>query len=117
MRRALGDRDVPDAQHGLELAVAALAAVVLAPPLLEDDHLGGAALLEHLGRDPSAIDQRRPDLRRPVVVAWKRGRQLPRDARQLEAAIKALRRADKERLVAGDLALWRRLRRLAVTPL
>lgn len=55
--------------------------------------------------------------RRPVVVAWKRGRQLPRDARQLEAAIKALRRADKERLVAGDLALWRRLRRLAVTPL
>lgn len=55
--------------------------------------------------------------RLPVVVAWKRGRQLPREARQLEYAVKALRRADKERLVAGDLGLWRRLRRLAVTPL
>ncbi|MDC0673092.1 GIY-YIG nuclease family protein [Nannocystis radixulma] len=55
--------------------------------------------------------------RLPVAVAWKRGQQQPRAARQLEYALKALRRADKERLVAGDLALWRRLRRLAVTPL
>ncbi|WP_434427681.1 GIY-YIG nuclease family protein [Nannocystis pusilla] len=55
--------------------------------------------------------------RLPVEIAWKRGQQLPRHARQLEYALKALRRADKERLVAGDLALWRRLRRLAVTPL
>lgn len=54
--------------------------------------------------------------RRPVELAWKRGRQAPRHARQLEYALKALRRADKERLIAGDLALWRRLRRLAITP-
>lgn len=54
--------------------------------------------------------------RRPVVLAWKRGRQPPRHARQLEHALKALSRADKERLVAGDLAIWRRLRRLALTP-
>lgn len=54
--------------------------------------------------------------RRPVALAWHRGRQPPRAARQLERALKALRRADKERLVAGDLALWRRIRRAAVTP-
>jgi predicted GIY-YIG superfamily endonuclease len=52
--------------------------------------------------------------RGPVVLVWKRGRQAPRAARQLEYAIKALPRRDKERLVAGDEALWRRLRRLAV---
>ena len=54
--------------------------------------------------------------RGPVVLVWKRGRQLPRAARQLERAIKALPRRDKERLVAGDEALWRRLRRSAITP-
>ncbi len=54
--------------------------------------------------------------RGPVVLVWKRGRQAPRAARQLEVAIKALTRGDKERLVAGDEALWRRLRRSAVTP-
>jgi len=54
--------------------------------------------------------------RGPVVVVWKRGRQIPRAARQLELAIKALPRRDKERLIAGDEALWRRLRRRHVTP-
>lgn len=54
--------------------------------------------------------------RGPVTLAWKRGRQAPRAARQLEHAIKALSRRDKERLVAGDEALWRRLRRAALTP-
>ncbi len=54
--------------------------------------------------------------RGPVVLVWKRGRQAPRAARQLERAIKALPRRDKERLIAGDLALWRRLRRAAITP-
>lgn len=54
--------------------------------------------------------------RGPVVLVWKRGRQAPRAARQLERAIKALPRSDKERLIAGDEALWRRLRRAAITP-
>ncbi len=54
--------------------------------------------------------------RGPVEVVWKRGRQAPRAARQLEYAIKALPRRDKERLIAGDLALWRRLRRAVCTP-
>jgi putative endonuclease len=54
--------------------------------------------------------------RLPVVVVWQRRRQAPRAARQLEVAIKALRRLDKERLVAGDERLWRELRRRAVVP-
>jgi predicted GIY-YIG superfamily endonuclease len=54
--------------------------------------------------------------RGPVEVVWKRGRQAPRAARQLEYAIKALPRRDKERLIAGDEALWRRLRRAVCTP-
>lgn len=52
--------------------------------------------------------------RGPLTLVWKRGRQAPRAARQLERAIKALPRRDKERLVAGDEALWRQLRRTAV---
>jgi len=54
--------------------------------------------------------------RGPVEVVWKRGRQAPRAARQLEYAIKALPRRDKERLIAGDEALWRRLRRGVCPP-
>ena len=54
--------------------------------------------------------------RGPVALVWKRGRQTARAARQLEAAIKALPRRDKERLVAGDDALYLRLRRSACTP-
>lgn len=54
--------------------------------------------------------------RGPVELVWKRGRQAPRAARQLEVAIKALPRRDKERLIGGDEALWRRLRRAAITP-
>ncbi|MDB4928805.1 MAG: catalytic protein [Myxococcaceae bacterium] len=53
--------------------------------------------------------------RLPVTVAWSRGRQPPTDARKLEYAIKQLPRADKLRLVDGDLALWRRVRRAALT--
>lgn len=53
--------------------------------------------------------------RLPVTVAWSRGRQPPTDARRLEYAIKQLPRADKLRLVSGDEALWRRLRRAALT--
>jgi len=54
--------------------------------------------------------------RLPVVVVWQRRRQPSRAARQLEHAIKALTRADKERLIAGDERLWRELRRRAVVP-
>lgn len=54
--------------------------------------------------------------RRPVVVVWQRRRQPGRAARQLEHAIKALTRRDKQRLVDGDEHLWRELRRRAVVP-
>lgn len=52
--------------------------------------------------------------RLPVTVAWKRGRQPPTDARRLEYALKQLSREEKLRLVAGDEALWRRVRRSAL---
>lgn len=52
--------------------------------------------------------------RLPVTVAWSRGRQDPTDARRLERALKRLARGDKLRLVEGDAALWRRLRREAL---
>ncbi len=49
--------------------------------------------------------------RRPLALAWSRGRQRPTDARKLEYALKQLARADKLALVAGDDRVWRRLRR------
>lgn len=52
--------------------------------------------------------------RLPVAVAWKRARQEPTHARKLEYALKQLPREDKLRLVAGDEALWRRVRRAAL---
>src|SRR5688572_20201432 len=58
----LGGLDVGDAQHRLELPVAALAAIVVAAMLLEDQHLVGLGLVEHLGHDRSALHQRRADL-------------------------------------------------------
>lgn len=52
--------------------------------------------------------------RLPVALAWSRGRQQPTDARRIERAIKGLTRAEKLRLVEGDRALWRRVRRDAL---
>jgi len=52
--------------------------------------------------------------RLPVEVAWSRARQPPSDARRLEYALKQLSRAEKLRLVGGDEALWRRVRRDAL---
>lgn len=52
--------------------------------------------------------------RLPVAVAWSRGRQTGTDARRLEYALKQLTRDEKLRLVAGDEALWRRVRRAAL---
>lgn len=58
--------------------------------------------------------------RLPVEVAWHRGRQTETDARRAEWALKQLPRAEKERLVAGELAVWRAVRRdlalRAITP-
>lgn len=49
--------------------------------------------------------------RLPVTVAWQKSRQAPTDARRLEYALKQLPREEKLRLVDGDDALWRRVRR------
>src|SRR4029077_3775264 len=54
-----GQPDLRDLQHGLVLAMAVLAAVILPPLFLEDDDLVGAALLDQGGTDRGAIEQRR----------------------------------------------------------
>jgi putative endonuclease len=54
--------------------------------------------------------------RLPVAVAWSRGQQDATSARRLEYALKQLTRAEKLRLVDGDEALWRRLRRHTLDP-
>src|SRR5690348_4501471 len=46
--------DAGDAQHGQLLAMTVLAPVIVTPPLLEDQHLVGADLLDHLGGDRGA---------------------------------------------------------------
>ena len=53
--------------------------------------------------------------RLPVALAWARGRQTGTDARRLEAALKRATREAKMRLIAGDLRVWRELRR-GLTP-
>src|SRR5690606_32259055 len=57
-----GQRDVADAQHRLQLTMAPLAPVVLAPLLLEHDHLVRTGLLQHLGNHLGAVDQGGADL-------------------------------------------------------
>lgn len=54
--------------------------------------------------------------RLPVELAWKKSRQPATDARKLEPRVKRLRREDKLRLIEGDEALWRALRRAALGP-
>src|SRR5882762_7369215 len=57
--RTAGAADRGDAQHGLVLAMALLAPIILPPLLLEDDDLGRPALLDHRGADRGAREQRR----------------------------------------------------------
>src|SRR5207302_5405169 len=57
--RRAGGVDLGDPQHAFFLAVAVLAAVIVAALLFEDDDLDAAAMLDKLGADRGAIDQRR----------------------------------------------------------
>lgn len=54
--------------------------------------------------------------RLPVTLAWKKSRQPATDARKLEPRVKRLRREDKLRLIEGDEALWRAIRRATLGP-
>src|SRR5690242_8468295 len=57
--RVVHASDFGDAQHCLMLAMTLLAAVVVAPLLLEDDDLGRPLLLNHGGADRRPVEQRR----------------------------------------------------------
>ena len=72
------------------------------------------ALAERLARHNAGRGAKYTRSRLPVALALSRGRQNPTDARRIERAIKGLTRAEKLRLVEGDLALWRRVRRDAL---
>src|SRR5436190_11582765 len=54
-----GQPDPGDLQHGLMLAMAVLAPVILPPLFLEHDDLVGAAVLDQGRADRGAIEQRR----------------------------------------------------------
>src|SRR6266853_1903848 len=58
--RAALSVDLVDPQHGLVLAVAVFAAVIVPPLFLEDDDLVGAALLDQGRADRGAGQERRP---------------------------------------------------------
>ena len=69
------------------------------------------ALEKRLATHASGKGARYTRSRLPVALAWSCGRQTARDARRLEWAVKQLSRDEKLALVAGDRALWRRLRK------
>src|SRR5271168_3322206 len=58
--RIVGAFDVGDAQHGLLLAVALLAPVIVPSLLFEDDDLGCPCLLDHGGAYQRAVKKRGP---------------------------------------------------------
>src|SRR5437764_12757290 len=58
--RRAGGVDLGDPQDAFFLAVAVLAAVIVAALLFEDDDLDAAALLDKLGDDRGAIEERCP---------------------------------------------------------
>src|SRR5712672_3314487 len=54
-----GQPDLGNLQHGLMLAMAVFAPVILPPLFLEHDDLVGAALLDQGGADRGTVEQRR----------------------------------------------------------
>src|ERR687891_2306085 len=96
---ASGYRDLADAQHRLQLAMAALAPIVLAPLLLEHDHLLGLALLQHLGHHLGALDQGRADLQLAAVLLVTDHQHLIEGDRLAHLAIEAL---DLDHLAGGN---------------
>ena len=68
-------------------------------------------LAERVARHGAGKGARYTRSRLPVQLVWARGRQTGTEARRLEHALKRQPREDKLRLVGGDDAVWRRLRR------
>src|SRR5437764_9701241 len=79
--RSAAGADLGDPQHGLVLAVAVLAAVILPPLLLEHDDLVGAAMLDQGGADRGAGQQRRAGRHCGAVADHQHFRQFARSSR------------------------------------
>src|SRR5207237_5968959 len=94
-----GQPDLGDLQHGLVLAMAVLAPVILPPLFLENDDLVGAALLDQGGADRSAIKQRRAGRDLSAVADHQHLAELNRSA---GFAVELL---DGDHIVLGDRVL------------
>src|SRR5438270_11188855 len=97
--RSASGADLGDPQHGLVLAVAVLAAVILPPLFLEDDDLVGAALLDQGGADRGAREQRRARRHRGAVADHQHLAKFDRRARLAGEPL------DRDHVVLGDLVL------------
>src|SRR3954453_22022565 len=94
-----GQPDLGDLQHGLMLAMAVLAPVVLPPLFLEHDDLVGAALLDQGGADRGTVEQRRAGRDAGAVADHQHLAELERGA---GFAIELL---DGDHIVLGDRVL------------
>src|SRR5260370_22873707 len=92
-----GDRHGP--QHGLGLAMAVLAAVIVPPLFLEDDDLVGAAMLDQGGADRRAIEKRGAGRHHGAVADHQHLAELNRRARLAGELL------DGDHIVLGDLVL------------
>src|SRR3954453_15093846 len=98
--RLIAGADLGDPQHGLMLPVAVLAAVILPPLLLEHDDLVGAAMLDQLGADRGAGNERRAGRH---VGALADHQHLAKLDRRAGFAGELL---DRDQIVLGDLVLF-----------
>src|SRR5579864_1271201 len=96
---ARGGVDPGDPQHRLVLAMAVFAPVILPPLLLEDDDLVGATLLDQLGADRGAGDQRGASRHGGAIADHQDFGQLDRRARLAGELF------DRDHVVGRDLVL------------
>src|SRR5438874_3329761 len=99
--RRAGGVDLGDPQDAFFLSVAVLAAVIVAALLFEDDDLDAAALLDKLGADRGAIDERRPGRQFGALAADHQDlAQFDRGAGFADELL------DRDHVVLGDLVLF-----------
>src|SRR5262249_12131201 len=94
-----GRVDLGDPQHGLVLAVPVLAPVLVPPLFLEDDDLVGAAVLDQLGADRGALDERRAGRRLGALADHQHLGELDRRARLADELF------DRDDIALGDPVL------------
>src|SRR5258706_10205985 len=100
MAKSSGQLDAGDLEHRQVLPVAVLAARVLPPALLEDDDLGAAGLLDHLGGHQGARHQGRADAQGRAVADRQHVGELDLGSGVAREAL------DRDHVVLGDFVLF-----------